>query len=79
MTAADLLIKSVLEGGPYAVSVLGWLAWVYERRQNKESTDRLLELATAQIEATVKNEAAVGANVKLMERLLAQVTHGPKD
>ena len=70
MAVADLLLAVVTKGGPYGLAAIGWLAWWYERRQNKESAQSMLELATAQIEATVKQEAALQANTKLMERFL---------
>lgn len=67
---ADLLVKAMTQGGPIALGVIGWIAWWYERRQNKQSTERLLELATAHIEATIKHEMAIQANTKLMEHFL---------
>lgn len=70
MGIADFIIKGVMQGGPYGLALLGWAAWWYERRQNKVNSEHLLELATAQIEATVKHGAAIEANTKLMERFL---------
>jgi len=67
---ADLVVQMVVEGGPYALGVLGWLAWWYERRQNKENGDRLFGLATAQVETTVRHEGAIKSISKLMEHFL---------
>jgi hypothetical protein len=65
-----LIAKTVIEGGPYAVGIFGWIAWWYERKQNKENGDKLFGLATAQIQATVKHEEAIRANTRLMEHFL---------
>jgi len=59
-----------MKGGPYAIGLIGWAAWWYERRINKENNERLIDLATAQIEATLKHESALAANTRLMERML---------
>jgi hypothetical protein len=69
---AELLIKAMLDGGPYAIGIAGWFAWWYERRQNKEMGEQLLKLAKAQIEATVKHETAIRANTTVIDRLLAR-------
>lgn len=73
MHVTELIIKAIFQGGPYGVALLGWLAWWYERRQNKEQAERVLELATAQIEVSVKTEAAIEANTKLMERFIMRL------
>lgn len=70
MNVADLLIKAVTEGGPFALSVVFCYQWWSERRENKRLNSTLLDLATAQIEATVKQEAAIQVNTKLMERFM---------
>ena len=72
MSIVDLAIRSLTEGGPYAISLAGWLAWFYERRQNKEHQDKMFELAQAQIEATIKHEAAIENNTRLAERLFSR-------
>ena len=66
----DLVVKALMEGGPYAVSLAGWLAWWYERRLNREHSTQMLALATAQVEAMVKHEAAISTNTRLLERSL---------
>lgn len=73
MGAGELITKALLEGGPYGIALLGWAAWLWERRQHSETTDRLIELSTAQIEATVKHELAIGANTEVMRRLIDRV------
>lgn len=78
MTPADLIVKMLSSGSALAAIIAvviifaapGWLAWWYERRRTKELTDHVLELATAQTEATVKQGAAIEANTKVMERFL---------
>lgn len=66
----DIIYRILNDGGPLAIGVIGWCAWWYERRQNKEMANAQLNLATAQIEATVKHETAIHANTRVMERLL---------
>ena len=70
MDFGDALYLILNEGGPFALGVMGWSAWWYERRQNKEMATAQLQLATAQIEATVKHQMAIHANTSVMERLL---------
>ncbi len=70
MGLVDVLFRAMNEGGPFALGVLGWLAWWHERRQSKEMSSQLLQLATAQIEATVTHKTAIDANTRIMERLL---------
>lgn len=70
MTIAEILFKAIMEGGAFGVAALGWLAWWYERRANREASAKLIELATAQIDATLRHEGAISANTKLMERML---------
>ena len=67
------MIKARLEGSPYALGAMGWAAWWWERRQNKENTQSMMGLVTAQTEAVVKNEAAIEANTKVMDRLTAML------
>ena len=66
----DSIVQALLDGGLPALGMMGWAAWWYERRQNKDNADHLLKLATAQIEATVKHGVAIEANTKIMERWL---------
>ena len=78
MTPADLIVKMLSSGSALAAiiaivlifAVPGWVAWWYERRRTKELSDRVLDLATAQTEATVKQSASIEANTKVMERFL---------
>lgn len=65
-----MLFRALSQGGPFALGIMGWSAWWYERRQNRDMATQLLGLATAQIEATVKHETAIHANTRIMERLL---------
>jgi hypothetical protein len=72
MTIIDELLKSLVEGGQYALAALGWAAWWWERRQTKEMGRQVLKLATAQIAATVKHEQTIHANTSVMERMLSR-------
>ena len=74
MSVADLMVKSLLEGGPYAISLAGWLAWWWERKTNKEINTRVIDLATAQVEATLRLETAMATNNRINERLLNDQT-----
>ena len=49
MTVSDLIVKTIVEGGPYAISAVGRLAWWYERKLTKDNQDRMFDLAGAQI------------------------------
>ena len=66
----ELLLKAFLQGGPYAAAVGGWLAWWYERRQNAKLNEKLIQLATAQVAATVRQTDAIFANTKVMDRII---------
>ncbi len=68
----DLLIKAIIEGGPYGVAVLGWAAWFWERRRHLETNEVLRDLSVAQIEATTKTEAAINMNTRVMESFLGK-------
>ena len=78
MNTADLILKLLSSGDAVAgiaaivliLSAPGWVAWWHERQENKESNERMFELATAQIEATTKQEAAIQAQSKLLERII---------
>lgn len=70
MTAMDVLFDVFAKGGAYSIAVFGWLAWWYERRTNRENMEKLIELASAQIQAALKHEAALSANTRLMERMM---------
>lgn len=72
MSVADIIVTALMKGGPYAIALIGWAAWWYERRINKENGERIIELATAQIEATLKHETALAANTRLMERMVGR-------
>jgi hypothetical protein len=48
-------------GLPATMGIVGLLAWYFERRQNIVLQGKLLELATEQIAAAVRVEAAVAA------------------
>jgi len=70
MTGLELILRALAEGGQYTLALLGWAAWWYERRTNRETNGKLIELATAQIEASLKHEQAIANNTKLMERIM---------
>jgi hypothetical protein len=72
MSIADIIVTALMKGGPYAIGLIGWAAWWYERRINRENNDKLIELATAQIQATLKHETALAANTRLMERVIGR-------
>ncbi len=62
------LVKILELGGPAAVAAIAILAWYYERKQNKESHDELMDLAKAQVAAIVRSEAALEALTDAFER-----------
>jgi hypothetical protein len=70
MDLVELFIECLTQGGYHAVGIAGWLAWLYERREHKELSTHLFDLATAQVESTVKHEGAIHANTRVMERFL---------
>ena len=69
MNASELIIGALTEGGVAGVAVLGWVAWLLERRRSMKREDQVLELATAQVQATVETDAAIESNTKVLERL----------
>lgn len=65
----DILIKAITEGGAVGIAALGWAAWFWERRRAAQREEQLLELATAQVQATADHDAAINANTKVLEHL----------
>lgn len=71
----DALIKSVLlNGGPMAIGLIagfgcGLALWRSERKANQLLTDKVLELATAQVESNTENKALLQS----MRDVLTQV------
>ena len=77
MTPADLIVKLLSSGSTLAVMVAiivliglpGWAAWWWERRRSAQREDKLLELATAQVQAVADNNASIDSNTKVLEHL----------
>lgn len=72
MDFIEVLFRSLTDGGPYALGIIGCSAWLYERRENKAMTRQLLALATAQIETSIKHEQAIQANTQIIDRLMTR-------
>lgn len=81
MDPSDLIIKLLSDGGVVgtALAVMlvlaspGWAAWFWERRRSAQREDKLLELATAQVQAMTHHDALIDANTKVLEHLEQRV------
>lgn len=54
------------------MSALAIAAWVWERRENKALQKSILELATAQTEAVLKQEAAIGTLKEILSTFIGR-------
>lgn len=64
------VVKTLLEGGPIALASLCMLAYFWERKKNDEAQEKLMELARAQIESTLKHEQSIKTNTEILKRFL---------
>ena len=62
----DTLYEAIKLGGPASLALFAIYAWHVERKENKEKdatiivlTEKLLGLATAQVESSTENHAAI--------------------
>lgn len=69
MGLSEIVVMALTEGGTIGIAALGWAAWFWERRRAAQREDQLLELATAQVQATAEHDAAIDANTKVLEHL----------
>jgi len=70
---AVVAIQKMLEtGGPWAVAALGIGAYIWERRENKALQKAVMELATAQVQATLKQEVAVTTLKELLMTFISK-------
>lgn len=67
----DFISKVLQLGGPTAVSVFALLAWFFERKENKNLQEKLMQLSTACVTAMVKTEASVDSLTEAINRLEA--------
>lgn len=64
--AVNVLLEAVSHGGATGLAVFASYAWYAERKENKakdkaisDLTDKLLALASAQVESNITNHAAI--------------------
>jgi hypothetical protein len=60
------------DGGPWAACALALAAWAWERRETKLLQKSILELATAQTEALVKQETALVSLREVLSAVLSR-------
>lgn len=60
-------------GGPYALSALLFVAWVWERRENKGLQQTILEQGIAQTKISTQNEAMLKSLHDLLNHILQRL------
>ena len=69
LSILDLIEKA----GPLAIAVLAVAGLIWERKESKAKSDKLLELATQQIQTMSGVESAVVALEKVMAEVLRRM------
>lgn len=67
------VIKAFELGGPYAVAAIFAIAWAFERKESKQKSDKLMDLATEQVKAMTVLESTVSSLEKVMTETLRRL------
>ncbi len=65
----EAVLDLILTGGPAALSAVLFFLFMQERKERRESNDRLLKVSNALIEHSTKTEAAITGFTALLENV----------